>query len=130
MFNAVYDIHILNKVSFVVSNFHTLSTKHITWSYKHWIAKLFANGNSLNCSEHCFAFWSCKVKRRKHIVKHLSVFCCINIFWLSTNDCVTSITYRFCKFDCCLSTKLNHNTNWLFNGKYIQSFLNSQWLKI
>ncbi len=130
LLNTVYDIHIFNKVSFVICDFHTLTAKYIARSYKYRVTKFFAYCDCFHCSKHSLALRSCQIQTCQNIVKYFPVLCCIDIFWLCTNNVISCIANCFCKFDCCLSAKLNYNAYRFFDSQNIQGFFHCQWLKI
>ena len=117
LFEGFYKV--LSKLFFVMSNFHTLTTKNITRTNKNWECKFISNSNTFFKSPYALTLWSSNIERFKDFVKLFSIFSSINLFWKCTKDWNVHFIKEVSKLNSCLTTELKNNAVWLFSFNYI-----------
>ena len=112
------------------SNLHALTSKNVGRSYKNRVSKAVCNFLGFLGSVNCCTLSTLYLCLFKDFIKDFSIFCSINILGICTVDLDTHLHKVSCKLDCCLSTKLNHSSVWLFKANDILNILSCKRLEV
>ena len=110
LLNSIDNSHEFNYIFIRNSNLHTLSTKYIWRTYKHWITKFVSSLKRLLYCEYSLSLSSWNLCLFKYFIKQLSILCSIYILCLSSKNRYSHLHKSFCKLNSCLSTKLHYCT--------------------
>ena len=128
--NGIDDADELVNLIIVPGNLHALSAQHIGRSYQHripdpvchFLGFLRSKYSSAGCTRN-----SCLLQ---NLIEQLTVFGCVYILCLSSQNRNAHLHKCFCQLDCSLSTKLNHSAVRLLDVHDRLHILRGQRLKV